>query len=187
MATLTRAEHDADGVLALVRPQIKRKDFPGFVQRAIRRWNADAAAWRAEGFDPSKATDAQLLTRAEALLAKSGAEKTLLMDDENLVLNMRAAAYLYRALDAKLSPAREARALYLLSLATSSAAESAMWQLDALFLERCVHLQPHTAQAQACVERLADRVGFAFNGSAGGALPSGFATRLGQLRALAAP
>ncbi|MEW5738710.1 MAG: hypothetical protein AB1938_07270 [Myxococcota bacterium] len=187
VATLTRAEHDADGVLALVKPQLKRRDFPGFVQRAIKRWNADAAAWRAEGYEPSKQSAAQLLTKAEALLTKTGATTRMLSDDEGLVPNMRAAAYAQRALDGDVGPAQEARALYFLALAHASASDPALWQLEALLLERCVHLQPHTPQAQTCAERLADRVGFAYHGSLGGPVPANLVQRIGELRVLAAP
>lgn len=186
VATLTRAG-DADAVLSLLEPARARRDFPGFFQRSIRRWFTDAAAWRIEAFDPNGKSAEVLLAKAEALLDKTGAPRRMLVDDDGLVPNMRAASYAQRALDAKLTRSDEARALYLLALAQTSAREPALWQLESLYLERCVHLVPHTTQAQQCAERLADRLGFAFHGSAGGPMPVGYVQRLGQLRALAAP
>ncbi|GMU61617.1 MAG: hypothetical protein AMXMBFR34_33800 [Myxococcaceae bacterium] len=187
VATLTRTQQDPDAVLEVVAPQLKRRDYPGFMQRALKRWVADASAWRAEGFDPSRKTPEALLAKAEALLAKTGAASRMLSDDEGLVLNMRAAAYVTRALDGNPPPAREARGLYLLALAHTTSVEPALWQLDGLLLERCVQLQPHTEQAQVCAKRLADRVGFSYHGSEGGPVPAAMVQRIGELRALAMP
>lgn len=187
VATLTRGQHDPDAVLELVLPQLERRDFPGFFQRSLKRWAADAGAWKAEKYDPAKQPPAKLLAKADALLAKSGAERRVLNDDDHLVLNMRAAAYVQAALDTKLPPAEEARAMYLLALANTSLVEAELWQLDALYPERCVELVPHTPRARACVDRLADRLGFAFHGSAGGPMPAEYVRRIGELRALAAP
>lgn len=186
VATLTRAD-EPDAVLSLLDTVRARRDFPGFFQRSLRRWYVDAAAWRIEGYEPAGQPAEALLAKAEALLDKTGASRRMLVDDDGLVLNMRAASYAQRALDLKLGPADEARALYLLALAQRSAREPALWQLESVLLERCVHLVPHTAQAEACAERLADRLGFAFHGSKGGPMPVGYVQRLGELRALAAP
>lgn len=186
VATLTRA-NEPDAVLALLGPARARRDFPGFFQRNVHRWYADAMAWRGEKYEPTEMSPHALLVRAENLLERTGASKRMLVDDEGLISNMRAASYAQRALDARLSPAEEAMALYLLALAQMSAREPALWQLEALYLERCVHLVPHTRQAYACAERLADRLAFGFHGSRGGPMPAGYVQRLGELRALAAP
>lgn len=186
VATLTRA-NEPDAVLALLGPARARRDFPGFFQRNIHRWYADAMAWRGEKYEPDGMSPHALLVKSQELLERTGASKRMLVDDEGLISNMRAASYAQRALDAKLAPAEEAMALYQLALAQMSAREPALWQLESVYLERCVHLVPHSTQAKACVERLADRLGFAFHGSKGGPMPVGYVQRLGELRALAAP
>jgi hypothetical protein len=179
----TRVNGRPADLVALLEPQSKRTDFPPFVQRSVKRWLEDARAWAA---DPKTCTGmpaAQALSLTEALLTKTAAASRVVNDDDFLVPNMRAAACAQAVLETTPPATVEAPALFFLAVAISTASEPALWQLDVLYLERCIELVPHTAQARACVARLSDRLGYAFTGNGG--LPSEYGLRLRDLRTLA--
>ncbi len=185
VVTLVRAEGNPSALLELLEPQVERTDFPGFFRRDLWQWVLDLEAWRANPVDLVVTPPRELVDRARALIATTRAAALPIADDRFLVPNMRAAAMLQEALDREPSGTFRGEALYLLAVASSTEAEPALWQLDAMYLEACIRENPGSAIARRCAERLSDRMTYAYTGVRGGPLPVQLSYHLGELRRLA--
>lgn len=184
VVTLVRAQEAPQELLALLTPQLARKELPAAVRVAVAQWVKDVQAWKKERA-PKEETPAEQVARARSLLDRTRGATLPATDDVVLVPTMRAAALLQEALDREPRGAFRAEALLLLAIASASQHEPALWQMDGLLLETCIRENPKTAIAEQCVERLADRLYYAYTGSRGGQLPEGLAEHLGELRAVA--
>jgi hypothetical protein len=185
MSVAVRVKDDPKTTVALLRTQWEREDLPPYLAHAIAPWLRDAQAWDHEGFVASEKTADQLFERARALVEQSGAKDTLFPREGDRVLLLRATAYLSLSLERAPKASWRGEALYLLGLATAAVQDPELWELDGLYLEACVRENPHSALAQRCVDRYAERTLFEFTGSGGTRVPDEIAARLEQLRGLA--
>ncbi|MBK7857901.1 MAG: hypothetical protein IPJ65_04595 [Archangiaceae bacterium] len=180
-----RAKDDASATVALLEAQAHRTDLPSWQANAVRLWLVDAQAWQAEKLVAAKATPAALFQRASALVDASRAAETYLPRDGERIKLLRATAYLSLALEREPHAKWRGQALYRLGIASASAFDPELYELDGIYLEACVRENPHTPLALRCIDLMSERTLFNFTGSGGTRLPPDVSQRLDALRALA--
>lgn len=123
----------------------------------IAAWKADADAWAADPFDPTRATPAQLLRHAQKLMgSRHGKLPAPLTGRDDLRL-MRATVELRRALRTARAPALRGELLLLLGDCYSQLGEPGLGALDEFYWQDCIYELPHTRMARRCFQRQFDR------------------------------
>lgn len=186
LSVAIRAKDDPAAAIGLLETRCGAPWLSPMARRSCVRQLNDAKSWAAEQLStPAPTTGTALYTRASELVDFSEVAQTLYPREDERVKLLRATAYLSLALEREPSAPWRGEALWLLGLATGATLDPELWPLDGIYLEACVRENPHTALAQRCVERLAERTLFDYTGSGGTRLPWDVAQRLEAMRALA--
>ncbi len=172
-------------VRALLAPQLRRKDLPDFVRAELAAWEKDAKAWEAERFVMGGRSVPQLLAKAKALVASSGAENHAAPQSMAFVKLLRAASYLDEVLRREPAGASRGEVLYLLGVAHASVVDLPLWELEWMYFEACIREAPHTPRAATCGARLKSRTYFTWSKARD--VPAETWAALGDLMALTLP
>ena len=184
LGVAVRAKDDPKLTAQLIET-MKNRPLPAFAARNLNAWADETREWAAEKRVAATSTPDVLFARARELIATTTAGSSVLPDEAHLIALLRSSAYLNLSLARAPRAAWRGEALYLLGLSTGALPDPDLWQLDGLYLEACVLENPHTALAEKCVDRLADRSLFLYSGGGGGQLPAAVRTRLDGRRARA--
>jgi len=162
LTVAVRGKDDPSLAIALLEPQLNRKELPGFVRRTTLQWLMAAHAWSRERFNLAGATSEQLMAKAHELVGKTPALTLAARDDVHLVELSRASAALDEAL--RLSPdgPHRAEALYLLGVTSATVDPPVAWQLEWVYLEACIRENAPAPIARQCLERLKERTWLAY-------------------------
>lgn len=184
LAVLIQGKDDVRATIALLQKHKDRPALPVFARKLMSLWLTDAQAWQAEGFVVGRATPAELIAKARALVDKTGAATWASVDESKLVSHLRAATCVEEALRREPTAAFRQEALFLLGVLQAATVDPALWRLEWLTLERCVRENPKSPLATQCLERLKERTFAAYTGRAGVDVPAGVLGELGVLSAL---
>lgn len=152
-----RARDDSALALALMAPMLATNQMPGFAQRDLQAWSAEAQGWQQERFVVSRQSSKALFARARLLINSTGAATHAGTMPQHFVSLLRAAAYLDEAIRRDPKAKFRGEALFLLGVAHASITDSSMWQLEWMYFEACIRENAASARGTACATRLEER------------------------------